>query len=125
MAFHADLYGYIARKEAEHIPPEVLEEIHRSSIPLFSATSFSAPAASRMGHYTSFACSVRFDAGEDDMWIAPFEMILKRINFLRAEVIIDHEESSSPMQYSYVKLDVIKKFVTRLNGQLLEESAIG
>jgi hypothetical protein len=94
MAFHADVYGYIARKEAEEIPREVLEDL-RQSAPIFRGASFSAPVACRMGHYISFACSVRFDEGEDELWIAPFELILKRINFLRADVIVSHEDQLS------------------------------
>jgi hypothetical protein len=124
MAFYADVYGYVARKEAEEIPLEAVERAHQSA-PIFRV-AFAAPLRSRTAHYSSFACDVKFDEGEDELWLAPFEMLLKSINFLRATVVIVHEESSKQtMRYFYVKIGpTITRITTKLAEQTTQELEI-
>jgi hypothetical protein len=122
MAFYADIYGYIARKEAEAIPAEVLERA-RQSAAIFRV-AFAAPVSCRAAHYSSFACGVKFDEGEDELWLAPFELVLKSIHFLSAAVNIVHEESGHIMMYSYVKSGLIKRFSSRLTEQVVKESVV-
>lgn len=118
MAFYADVYGYVARQEAEEIPLELMERVHQSA-PIFQV-AFAAPLRSRTTHYSSFASEVKFDEGEDELWLAPFEMLLRSIDFLRATVVIVHEESSQrSMRYFYVK---IGKTITRVSTKLTEQT---
>jgi hypothetical protein len=122
MAFYADVYGYIARKEKGEIPCEVLEHVYKSA-PIFRAC-FSAPVTCKSAHYISFACSVKLDEGEEELWLSPFEMMLKRINFLSAAVNVVHEESNYIMMYSYVKDVSIQKFISKMTEQFLDETVL-
>jgi hypothetical protein len=123
MAFYADVYGYIAQKGSGGIPPEVLEQVCRST-PMLQPC-FSTPVASKGWVYISFACRIKLDEGEDELWLAPFEMVLKRIDFVHVQVNFCHEESSHRMEYVYVRdQGTIRKFCARLVEQSLVESII-
>lgn len=128
MAFYAEVYGYIARRESDEISHEVIELARKSSLPLFRP-SFSVPVPAKVAHYISFACDVKLNQGEDELWLAPFEQVLKRINFLNASVVFVHEEVSHVMMYSYVKDPSVKggsiqRFDTRLDQHPVRESLI-
>ncbi|WP_155122922.1 hypothetical protein [Burkholderia ubonensis] len=122
MAFYAEVYGYIARKEAGEIPLEVIEYAAQSSA--IFCPCFSDPVAMRSAYYISFACSVKFDEGEDELWLSPFEIILRKMDFSSASVSILHEEVSHIMMYSYVRDRVMQRFSSKLIEQSVEESSI-
>ncbi|HEY1814524.1 MAG TPA: hypothetical protein VGG74_19360 [Kofleriaceae bacterium] len=123
MAFYADIYGYIARKEAGGISAEIIDRISQAN-PIFKPC-FSAPVIGRAARYISFACNVKLGEGEDGLWIAPFEMLLKTTTFLNATVNIEHEDLSYMMMYSYVTGSPVQRFVSKMTAQLIEESTVG
>lgn len=122
MAFYADVYGYIARKEAGGIPLEVIECATQSST--IFRPCFSDPSVMRSAHYISFACSVKFEDGEDELWLSPFEMVLRKIEFLSASVSVVHEEVNHVMMYSYVRDKAIQRFSSKLIEKFMDESSI-
>lgn len=122
MAFYADLYGYIARKEDGEIPAHVIEQVLKSSA-IFKPC-FSGPFKDRAAYYISFACSVKLNDGEDEVWLEAFEMMLKQINFSNAAVSFVHEEVSHIMMYSYVKTSSIQRFKSKLIELSVEESLL-
>jgi len=122
MAFYADVYGFIARKEADGISRDLVEAVRNSS-PIFKPC-FSVPVPTKKAHYISFACGVKLDVGEDDLWLSAFEEVLKQINFLNASVNIVHEETGNIMMYSYIKDGGIQRFSSKLEERFIGESLI-
>jgi len=125
MAFYAEIYGYIARKEAEEIPVEAVARA-RQSAAIFQV-AFSAPVASRMANYSSFACDIRVFENEAELWLVPFEKLLQGINFLSAVVHVDYEEAGRvSMKYAYLKMTpTIKRYKSEFIEQTPDQSIIG
>ncbi len=111
MAFYSEIYGYICVKEEKIIEECVLSEIMKSH-PIFRP-NFSNPSPSKSEYYISFAGKVKFDSGEDRLWILPFEELLGKINFVSATVSIIHEESNYIMMYSYIQDGGVQKFTSK------------
>lgn len=122
MAFYAEIYGYIAQHDEVGISSGVLDFINHEH-PIFRPC-FSSPVASRAMHYISFACSVKLDEGEEELWIAPFELLLKRIDFFNAIVNIIHEQSGQTIIFSYQKDGLIRRFISKVAEQYVDERII-
>jgi hypothetical protein len=122
VAFYADIYGYIAQHDEAGIPPGVVGFINHEH-PIFRPC-FSPPVASRAMHYLSFACSVKLDEGEEGLWIAPFELLLKKINFFNAIVSVIHEQSGQMIIFSYQKDGLIRRFVSKVTEQYVDERVV-
>ena len=119
MSFHADVYGYIIVKDSESISTALIEEIPLTA-PIFKPC-FSDAIKEHNTQYISFACRVKIDAGEDSLWLLPFESLLRKSNFLNATVHIQHEETSTMMMYSYFKNKGIQKISNKLTEQCFED----
>jgi hypothetical protein len=122
MAFYAEVYGYILKKDEAAIPACVLESA-RAAAPIFKPC-FSSPVQSKGFFHISFACRLKIDDGEDVLWLSPFEAVLRKIDFVWAVVIFDHEETPHSMSYSYLKNVQIEKLTTRLNAQTIGRTVL-
>ena len=122
MAFYADIYGYIAIKKGRHIQNEIIEQISKNN-QIFKPC-LSQAIEGKSSSYISFACSVKIDEGEDNIWLTPFEELLKLMDFLNATVNIVHEESGSIMMYTYIMNEGIKKISSTLVEKFIEEISI-
>jgi hypothetical protein len=122
MAFHADVHGYIVKMEGAGIPADALEDACKS-IPLFKPC-FSDITKSNNLFYISFACDVKIDADEDELWLSPFERILKSIDFLYATVYVEHEEFAHTTVYSYSNLQATKRVAILRTGQIIREDIL-
>jgi hypothetical protein len=122
MAFYADVYGFIAVDDEGGIPVDLLENAYRDSKGL--KPSFAQAAATRSGFYISFASSVKLDEGEDDLWLLPFEALLKEMHFLRATVNFLHEESDHALMYTYINNKGIQKICSKLSEEFVQEGVI-
>ena len=122
MAFYADICGYIAKKDETGIPADILEKASKST-PLFKPV-FSSASVSANLFYISFACKVKLDEDEDELWLSPFEIILKKLDFVHAAVNFEHEESPHVMLYSYFKDGHLKKICSKLVTEFSRESIV-
>jgi len=122
MAFYANIYGYIALKRGALFPVGTAELAHATA-PIFKPC-FSSPIDSGAFSFVSFACSVKIDQGEDELWLAPFESVLLNADFAHASATVEHEESSDVMLYSYTKGQRIEKIVSRLMEQVATQTTL-
>lgn len=122
MAFYADIFGYVTVKKGFVIPQDLVNELSINA-PMFSLC-FSSPIDSGSGDRVSFACRKKIDSSENELWLSPFEEMLKRSDFLNASVVFIHEESVNVMMFTYVRQEKIVKIESTLSEEVVKQIII-
>jgi|GEM_PF-5423257 len=119
MAFYAEIYGFIAVRRGADFDRNKIAEVATSN-PVFT-NCFSAAVPGKTHDFISFACNAKLNANETELWIGPFENLLKQIEFITATVNVEHEAVDEILAYTYARTPKLQRIRQRLLPEFADE----